>query len=187
MELVTRQTVIENYLHYDSRKKNLPLPENLTEWDWSDPNELDIQLIKHGYKSGILAGYLYWKPVELGRSELSQCAIYAGIFPPTLPRVLEQLIGCPAFESWKPDRDVEWFIPLEQGQAYPRDWPLILRPAVKSEHPATLYLEDGSGRGLCFFRKLVRSNDNSRKAFGYLGVTPDPKSTFMQQRFPSLL
>ena len=32
---------------------------------------------------------------------------------------------------------------------------MILRPAVKAESPAKWYVEDGSGRAVCFFRRLI--------------------------------
>ena len=65
---------------------------------------------------------------------------------PGLPRVLSQLSRLSEFETWKPDREVEWFEQLERGGDYPREWPLILRPAVTGEFPAKWYVEDGSGR-----------------------------------------
>lgn len=189
MELIARRSVIEHYVRYDGRKKRepgTPMPD-CSEWNWSSADDLDRRLEEAGFKKGIISGYVLWKPIELGLSELSRCAIVTMKCFHGLPRVLGQLRGLKEFETWKPDRDVEWFDPLERGEDYPRDWPLILRPAVKCEAPATWNLEDGSGRGICFFRRLVHSSDYTRKAFGYLGVAPDKESTFMRHTFPTLL
>lgn len=186
MELVSRQSVIEQYVRYDARKKHGSIPPDFCAWDWSSADDLDRRLAAAGFKFGIISGYLWWKPIELGLSDLSRCAIVAGIFP-GLPRVLGQLPGLGAFETWRPNHDVEWFVPLERAEDYPHDWPLVLRPAVACETPATWYLEDGSGRGICFFRRLVHFSDYIRKALGYLGVVPDQESTFMREKFPSLL
>ena len=106
---------------------------------------------------------------------------------PGLPRVLSQLSRLSEFETWKPDREVEWFEQLERGGDYPREWPLILRPAVTGEFPAKWYVEDGSGRATCFFRRLLRSSDYSRRGCGYLGVCPDRDSAFMRTHFSTLL
>jgi len=186
MTLVARQSVIEHYIRYDARKKGLAIPLDLSTWNWSSADDLDKRLHAAGFKCGIIAGYIWWKPVELGRSDLSRCAVYQGVFP-GLPRMLAQLRGLEAFKTWKPPWETEWYDLLERSGDYPCDWPLILRPAVKCEAPATWYLEDGSGRATCFFRRLVQSSDDTRKAFGYLGVVPDQESTFMCQKFPSLL
>ena len=156
MALVARQSVIEQYVRYDARKKHVSIPPDFCAWNWSSADDLDRRLEEAGFKKGIISGYLRWKPVELGLSDLSRCAVDDKVFP-GLSRALGQLRGLKDFETWKPDRDVEWFDPLERSEDYPRDWPLILRPAVKCESPATWYLEDGSGRGICFFRRLVHS------------------------------
>ena len=186
MKAITRRELVELYIRYDARKKNGVVPPDLSEWDWSSADAIDAGLAANGFKSGVIAGYTSWRAVELDRAELSRCAIVSGIFP-TLPRVLGQLPGYAAFDKWKPNHDVEWFEPLESGAEYPRKWPLILRPSIAIERPATWYLEDGSGRAICFFRHLVRSGNDLKRAFGYVGATPDLRSTFMRQTFPSLL
>jgi hypothetical protein len=186
MKVITRRELIELYIRYDARKKNGVVPPDLSEWDWSSADAIDMGLAANGFKSGIIAGYTSWCAVELDRAELSRCAIVSSIFP-TLPRVLGQLQNYAEFDRWRPNHDVEWFEPLENDAEYPREWPLILRPSVAIERPAIWYLEDGSGRGICFFRRLVRSGDDAKCAFGYVGVTPDRGSTFMRQTFESLL
>lgn len=185
-ELVTRRFVIEQYIRYDARKKNIPVPKDMNEWDWSSADDLDRRLQAADFKHGIIAGYTWWKPVELNRLDLAHCAIVDHIFP-DLPRVLALLAGLPEFIEWQPDHLKEWFEHLDRGGDYPREWPLILRPAVASEFPAKGYVEDGSGRAMCFFRRLLRLSDFNSRAYGYLGVTADRDSTFMQTHFPELL
>jgi hypothetical protein len=64
---------------------------------------------------------------------------------------------------------------------------MILRPAVFSENPARWYLEDGSGRAAAIVANAGKYPTDQSVAFGYLGMRPDPRSRFMQTRFPSLL
>ena len=184
-ELIPRRAVIEEYVRYDARKKKLVVPADMADWDWSSADDLDRRLRSAKFKPGIIAGYTDWKRVELAYRELANCAICNGIFP-GVTRVLGQLT-LSGLENWKPDRDVEWFEPLERGPDYPTEWPMILRPAVKSESPAMWYVEDGSGRAICFFRRLVRTADYTSRAFGYLGIAPDANSTFMKDNFRGLL
>lgn len=184
--MVTRRDVVESYVRYDARKKGGAVPSDISEWDWSHADAIDQNLRLNGFKFGILAGYEMWRPVNFGVSELRDCAIVADIFP-NLPRVLGQLVNLELFENWKPDRHVEWLDSLRGDAPYPSEWPLILRPSVRSERPAKWYLEDGSGRGICFFRRLVRAGDDRSTAFGYLGSQPDSRSTFMRQNFSELL
>jgi hypothetical protein len=185
-ELVTRRAVFEQYVQYDARKKNMAVPGGMNEWDWSSADDLDRRLEAAKFKHGIIAGYTFWKPVELDYRDLSKCAIFNRIFQ-SLPRVLGQLAGLPQFETWKPDRRTEWFERLDELGDYPREWPLILRPTVSIELPAEWYVEDGSGRAICFFRRLSRSADYTSRAYGYRGVHPDPHSTFMRTKFAELL
>ena len=58
--------------------------------------------------------------------------------------------------------------------------PFLLRPALRSEWPASWYVEDGSGRAVA----LVANQDRFGSqvvAIGYLGSKPDQKSEFMQR------
>lgn len=185
MELLPRRFVVEQYVRYDAPKKKKQVPV-FNDWDWSNANAIDARLIADGYKHGVIAGYLFWKAVELNQSDLACCAIDNAIFP-DLPRSLGELCGYEKFKTWEPNGKPEWHEPLERGEAYKREWPLLLRPSVSCESPAKWYLEDGSGRGICLFRQLLRFNDSGRKAFGYLGVTPDQESAFMKENFRALL
>ncbi len=184
-ELITRRAVIEEYVGYDARKKKLAVPNDMADWDWSSADDLDRRLELAKFKPGIIAGYTGWRRFLLDYRDLAHCAICTGIIPGTV-RVLGRL-SLSDLEHWKPDRTVEWFEQLDRGAEYLCEWPLILRPAVKAEHPAKWYVEDGSGRAICFFRGLFRSEDYTSRAFGYLGVQPDQNSTFMRKHFKELL
>src|SRR5947209_4363598 len=107
MKLIPRRWVIEEYVRYDAQKKSRTIPDFAT-WDWNSADNLDQRLTEAGFKSGIVAGFLWWKPIELGHFALSQCAIFGDVFP-NLPRTLGQLSDSEAFRAWRPDREVEWF------------------------------------------------------------------------------
>jgi hypothetical protein len=80
-DLVPRRHVIEQYIHYDSRKKGVAIPGNINEWDWSSADDLDRRLHSAGFKNGIIAGYTLWRGVSLGQSDLADCAVEIHIFP----------------------------------------------------------------------------------------------------------
>lgn len=184
--MISRQNLIKLYVHYDARKKGGAVPGDLDSWEWPNANSLDEKLKANGLKHGIVAGYSLWEPIRLARAELARCALVAGILPHWLPRVLGKL-ELRDVETWEPDRRTEWYHPLERGEPYPTEWPLILRPAVMSERPAEWYIEDGSGRALCLYRRLLRNPADTTTAPAFLGSAPDPGSRFMRERFPELL
>ena len=185
MKCLTRKDLITAYLSYDARKKNNPIPKNIADWPWSDPNALDLELKRHGFKPGVIAGYKTWQEVQLSRECLLDCAVVKNMFhdfqlpSENLPRALNELIHHRVFHQWKPNQPTEWYEWLESGNPFPDDWPLILRPAKKSEAPAKYYVEDGSGRAVCFLRRLVNHPKENGVAMGYLGVEPDSESRFM--------
>ena len=183
---IARREVIEAYVIYDASKKQKAVPTDMAKWPWLDANALDNSLAAQGFKHGILAGFAKWKSIELSRSDLMNCAIVNGIFP-NLPQTLSILTQHEEFQNWRPNRTTGWFQRFEKGHAEISDWPLILRPAVKSEAPAKWYIEDGSGRAICFLRWLLRHPESDAKAWGYLGVDSDKNSIFMQKHFPQLL
>ena len=181
---ISRQRVIETYVRYDAKKKNKP-PIDFEHWNWDDANSLDEKLQAAGYKFGVISGYIIWNLVQLSYDDLGECAIVNCIFK-GLPQTLGELTNFPAFDNWKPDKPPEWFETLEAGGNFPKEWAMILRPSVACEKPAKWYVEDGSGRAICFFRYLVRQKDQGRSAFGYLGIEIDPSSNFMKNTFGEL-
>jgi hypothetical protein len=186
MQRASRRETIEAYVKYDACKKNRQLPVNFSQWPWLDPNALDGLLRDNGFKPGVVSGYKTWRIVELSRNDLLQCAIWNGIFK-NLPQTLSVLVNCPQFKQWCPNEKTKWFDLLESGQPYPNDWPLILRPAKKSEAPAKWYIEDGSGRTICYLRRLLNHPEENGKAKAYLGEEIDWSSHFMKEHFREFL
>jgi len=103
MKFLNRKDVITAYVNYDARKKNNPIPKDLADWPWSDPNALDFEFSRHEFKPGIITGYKIWRAVQLSRLDLLNCAVVNHIFcdfqSPSehLPRVLSKLIHHPVF------------------------------------------------------------------------------------------
>ena len=177
---ISREEVIKFYAGYDRRKKGEHTPSGFENWPWDDPDGLDKKLSQHGLKLGVLAAYKVWWFIELTYEDLLECAIFNGIFPDQ-PQVLSQLLTLNLIDRWSPDRESEWYSPLQRGQPFPPEWALILRPSVRSECPAKWYIDDGSGRALCLIQRLLRHNEHWRTAYAYLGVTPDERSGFIQE------
>ena len=181
----SRRDVIELYVRYDAEKKGSAMPD-FTAWPWDSADGLDEQLGRHGFKPGVLSGFVLWHSMSLGRQELLECAVVNSIFP-RKSQALSILCREPEFMGWVPDRDTAWFEAIESGAPYDERWPFILRPAVASEAPARWYIEDGSGRGVGLLRRLLRNENDHTKAPAFVGAVPDPTSTFMQRHFASLL
>ena len=173
------------YVKYDADKKHIPPPSNMENWDWNDPNALDQELQNNSFKHGAISGFKQWDLLQLSKADLFQGAIVSHIFP-SEPQKLGLLVSRPVFQQWRPNGNPEWFAPLDGGQPFPTEWAMILRPAVSSENPAEWYIEDGSGRAICFLRRLMRESDCTHCAYGYLGKSPDPKSQFIRSH-PELL
>jgi hypothetical protein len=74
-----------------------------------------------------------------------------------------------------------------RGETFDETAPLLLRRAVSNEFPASLYIEDGSGRAVTFIANQHLYGPKQTLAVGYLGCQPDPHSSFMQARFRELL
>ncbi len=68
----------------------------------------------------------------------------------------------------------------------PREWALILRPAIATERPAKWYIEDGSGRILALLQRMLIHQEFWRIAWAYIGTIPDDGSHFIQEH-PELL
>ena len=185
---IERKFVINEYLRYDAFKKNKPLP-NTENWWWHDPNALDIELCQHGYKHGILAGYLLWSKVSLTIEDFRKCAVVNSIAPEEKERrdlgYLEHTI------ELRPKEYHTWIDKIINCETFCENEPFILRRAVQNEYDAKWYLEDGSGRAAAIIAKAKEYQNKYGLehpiAFGYLGTKPDLESYFMRSKFPSLL
>ncbi len=187
-ENLSRREIIEYYIEYDAKKKNIPLPSDIDKWDWNNPNDIDEKLKSNGFKYGVITGYRQWNLVQLSTHDLFNCAIvnsveeFAG-----LSQTLGKLVSHHEFYDRRPDRTTDWYKRLEDGEPFHREWAMILRPTVSSEYPAKWYIEDGSGRAICFLRRLIQQKDEKSLAYGYLGKDPDHTSEFMNHHFRELL
>ena len=137
-------------------------------------------------KAGVPAGYLLWDKVEVTISDLRECAVVSDIFPGR-SRKLGLIELADGLAGWKPNRAAPWYDDIVQGRTFDESAPLILRPAVKAEAPASWYVEDGSGRAIAFLAKQILFGPSHILAIGYLGWEPDPLSSFMRQHFAELL
>ena len=176
-----RQEAVRFYVGYDCRKKLRPLPRDLADWNWDDPDDLDARLERHGLKPGAVSAYKLWSFVELCVLDLLHCAIARHVFKGQ-PQVLSLLAARGAVETWKPQGLPEWFDSLQAGDAFPQEWAMILRPSTVTEQPAEWYVEDGTGRALCFLQRVLGHAESRRVAYAYLGVVPDESSNFIRSR-----
>jgi len=178
---ITRKDVITFYVGYDRRKKNQPSPTDLAAWPWNSAEELDAKLCSNGLKKGVLAAYKSWWFVELDFADLLDCAIVNHLFPGEA-QCLVRLVSRGLIETAEPNGHRECWQPLCSGMNLPREWALILRPAVKDERPAKWYCEDGSGRALALLRRILLHAEPWRTASAYLGIVPDEGSAFIRSR-----
>ncbi len=181
---IERRTVIEAYAKYDCSKKGRPTPVFAT-WDWSRADAIDSEIRREKLKQGVLAGYRLWDRVEVTMSDLRECAVDVKIFP-NQPRKLGLVERC-RLDKWEQKPENSWYNNIVNGKALHETDPLILRPAVSGEFPATWYLEDGSGRGIAFVKNQSRFDPSQTLAVGYVGCEPDPDGSFMRQNFRELL
>ncbi len=178
---MSREEVVTFYAQYDRRKKTQLAPSDLPSWPWDDPAGLDAKLGQNGLKPGVLAAYKAWWLVDLSLADLLECAIVNHIFKGQ-PQSLSLLVLRGAIETWQPKGKPEWHEPLQRGDAFPHEWAIIIRPSVKSEHPAKWYVEDGAGRVLSLLQRMLGNAECWRVAYGYLGIIPDERSTFVRSR-----
>jgi hypothetical protein len=181
---IERRTVIEAYVKYDCSTKGRPTPE-LAKWNWSQANMIDMEMKRAALKVGVPAGYQLWDKVEVTMSDLRECAV-VDIFPGQ-SRKLGLVERAGGLFGWKPNRGTSWYDNIVRGQTLDETAPLMLRPAVSGESPASWYIEDGSGRAIAFVANQILFRSSQILAIGYLGREPDPRSSFMQQHFPELL
>lgn len=175
---VERRTVIETYAQYDCSKKGLPVPDFPT-WDWSQADTIDKEMCLAHLKTGIPAGYLLWDQVELTVLDLRECAVDVRIFPGQ-PRRLGS-VGVGELTRWRAAPQNMWQTVIAAGQPLDATAPMLLRPALRGETPARLYVEDGSGRAIAFLKNQHLFRSSQVLAVGYLGRKPDPHSSFMQR------
>ena len=182
---IDRRTVVEKYAVYDCQKKGRRTPA-FAAWDWSQADAIDREMGCAQLKTGVPAGYLLWEEIEVTMEDLRECSVDVKLFPGKKRRVglLErdgELVG------WKPDRETAWYEDICRGRTFDETAPMLLRPAVSGEFPARWYVEDGSGRAIAFVANQHLFDPSQTLAIGYLGHKPDPRSRFMQDKFPELL
>jgi len=176
---VSRCEVIEAYAAYDRAKKHLPDISDFACWEWQDASEIDLRLANANLKHGVLSAYKLWWFVELSASDLLSCAIVNHIFADQ-SQVVSAIVLSGLLPGWSPpDPHPDWYATLEEGGELGPGAPLILRPALRAERPATWYIEDGSGRALCLVRRILRFAEFWRVAYAYVGIVPDHDSPFV--------
>lgn len=180
-EDIERRTVIEAYARYDCPKKGLPTPD-FAAWDWSEADSIDRAMKSAHLKIGVPAGYLLWDEVEITMSDLLESAVDVGIFPGQ-----RRMLGFIKPDQLARCRPGQWHGWITQGRTFDEDAPMLLRPAVSGESPASWYIEDGSGRAITFVANQHLFDPSQTLAIGFLGRKPDPRSLFMQQNYRELL
>jgi hypothetical protein len=179
---INREQLIDLYLGAEAVKKNKPIPQNYASLDRDDPDALDAWLKANGYKDGVISGFKSWALVELSTDDLSNVAVVTGIFQSG--RVLKNLAETPELNRWIPDRNPLpiWYAPLSIG-IWDDSFSIILRAPTNDERSegAKLYVEDGSGRSICYFRYLFQNKAESRMR-GHIGFDPDPRSSFLKNQ-----
>lgn len=182
---ISRRTVIEAWVHYDARKKSHTVPD-FQLWSWDNADYLDQQLERLGFKTGIIAGFLSWTFSAMTLEDLRRCAVVSHAVPGS-PTCLGQLEGTDALQAWRPNRATDWYGPLNAGGALTEHEPLLIRRSVRSESPATWYLEDGSGRALAIVQTVQCRSFDAVVGYAYVAGVPDGASAFMRRHFPQLL
>jgi len=154
--------------------------------DRSNADAIDEKMRSANLKGGIPAGYIRWDKIEITMEDLRACAVDGAVFPRG-PRPLGLIERAGLLTNWKPDRDTEWYAKIVRGETLDETAPLILRPAVNCERPASWYIEDGSGRAIALLQNQFRFDARAVLAVGYLGHEPDHHSSFMKTQFHELL
>lgn len=96
---------------------------------------------------------------------------------------MSDLVGTSEFINWTPDGKTTWLEALSDPTVctmYPQKWALILRPALPWENGAEWYIEDGSGRAICFLRTVFQDNLADTFVYVYIGKQPDKKSDWLK-------
>jgi hypothetical protein len=177
---VDRRSVLDGYLNREIQKdkqKQKPIPQPYPHLAWYNVDWLDLWLKQSGYKEGVLSGFRWWLPVDLTFSDLRDCAIWNGIFKGD-SQTLGDLLDSGRLKDWEPcSKERYWYDRIKAGASIPAEWPLILRPALRSEK-ATLYIEDGSGRALWL---AAQPSPERSSAAGLIAFDPDDGSTWLRR------
>lgn len=176
IKTVSRKEIIRFYLRRE-KEKGKSVPPGLDNLKWDNPSDLDAWLSENNYKEGVISGFTKWKFVELSKEDLLDCAVVNSIFPGKSQRI-SNLLKETVLEDWKPDRETTWYKLLNSGKPFKKEWALILRPALPSEK-ARWYIEDGSGRALCYVRRITTYQEKCQ-AYAYIGFSPDLKSKWLR-------
>ncbi|MFA5993700.1 MAG: hypothetical protein WC823_01945 [Parcubacteria group bacterium] len=184
LKTITRKELINFYLVSDRNKKNKPIPDGIDPLMWDDPNKLDEWLGKFEYKTGVITGFRQWAYVQISKEDFLDSAISDSIpqFKNKGQR-LRDLVGTKEFLAWKPKDSLPiWYDSLSKG-VFDEKFAIIVRPACESEkrQGAKFYIEDGSGRSICYLRSILKIGKES-KMTGYIGFDPDPMSNFLQEK-----
>jgi hypothetical protein len=178
---IPRREVIEFYARYDrGKKRGAPLPD-FDRWPWEDPDGLDQLLKDNNLKDGVLPAYRTWSFVEIGATDLLECAVESRIFPGE-SQALSLLVLRGRLSEWTPRGSPSWWQPVSNGTGPSEREALILRPSVQSEAPARWYVEDGSGRSIALLLRILRNGELERKAWAYVGHIPDERAKFIRDR-----
>ncbi len=178
---IDRKELIKWYLEREEKRKDKPIP-NQDSLNWNNPNNLDEWLKKYCYKSGVISGFKQWAYVHLSKEDLLDSAIVGSINNfKGKGQLMRNLTQAPEFQNWEPDRDVTWFNDLSKG-IFKEEFVIIIRAVCKHEkgQGAKYYIEDRSGRALCYLRHILNSKKES-EMYGYIGFNPDPCSNFLQK------
>ena len=187
MEIIRTCSRRELFTFYLSREREKGNIISINDIDCNDPHAIDRFFRASRLKEGVIPGYKQWKYVRLFKEDFLQCAIVNHIFQGQ--RLLSALCTTKEFHEWKPHKQTAWFDYIEQMTdiaAYPEKWALIIRPALPTEEGARWYVEDGSGRSICFLRRLLRLGKDGF-AYAYIGMEPDEKSEWIHTKMPELL
>lgn len=191
LAIVSRKELITSYLERERRGKGREVPAPLggcNFFDEATADEIDRLFEMYGYKPGVIAGFKQWDFVRLSRDEVLGCAIVDHIFPGR-GQVLGKLLA--DVRDWRPPvgkPPPNWYEHLTGGGEITPELALILRPAVESERRqgAEWYIEDGSGRAVCYVQRMLRDGV-ARTAHAYLGREADINSSFVRRKLSELL
>ncbi len=184
MELIRvtpRKALLEDYIKKDVEKKEKRMPPDLEfVLDKDDPNIWDAYLKKYGFKYGCMPAFKKWAFTHLSLSDFLSSAIYAGVFKVGYQNINDLYKGGEIC-SWKPPHENKKWLQLGRpGEVFTEDLAIIMRPAVPSE-ASKWYVEDGSGRVVCYIQKIFKYQEKESCAgFAYVGFDIDINSEWIK-------